>query len=170
MKKVLFLICMVCGISAVNAQGFKAGFGVGYLTEIDGVGVSADLIYEFDEKWGIGNTNTFSTAEFNGSDRINWFAIDLNARYKVYKELYVLAGGEYLSQSLKTKNLFGGFQIGDATFKDSSFGANVGAGYKIHLVSNVNLFGEIKYTTLSLDRGVENSGYIHARVGLLFDF
>ncbi len=68
MKKVLFLVCFICSIAASKAQGFKAGFGVGYLTEIDGMVYSADLIYELNEKWGIGNTNTFSIAEVNSDD------------------------------------------------------------------------------------------------------
>ncbi|MGJ8666159.1 MAG: hypothetical protein ACSHW7_07325 [Patiriisocius sp.] len=169
MKKVLFLGCFICSIAASKAQGFKAGFGVGYLTEIDGGGGSVDLIYELDEKWGIGNTNTFSVATLDSDDRLKWFAVDLNARYKVYEEFYVFAGGEYLSQTLNVKSSVGGFVINSDPVSESFFGGNLGGGYKLHIVSNVNAFGEVKYTII--DAGTTGgSGYVHARLGLVFDF
>ena len=54
--------------------------------------------------------------------------------------------------------------------KDSNFGANIGAGYIYHLLSNVNIFAEIKYTLLAVESvPVASSGYMQARIGMVFD-
>ena len=96
--------------------------------------------------------------------------MDLNARYKVYDAFYMLAGGQYLYQTLVEKTYIGGFESGEQTIKISNFGANIGAGYVYHLLSNANVFAEIKYTILANEsEPVESSSYMQARIGLVFD-
>ncbi len=162
MKKIVFLFVFLFTSAMIYAQGFGAGISGGYLTELDGFGGSADLIYEFDEHWGVSTTFTFAVSE-EGSLRNKWTALDLNARYKVFDELYLLAGGEYLSITLKDNGLGGGSIGGSFEVSDSEFGVNVGAGYKYNIVDNVNIFAEVKYVAVE-------TGYIHSRLGLLFDF
>lgn len=148
----------------MTAQGFGAAISGGYLSEIEGFGATADLIYEIDEKWGVSTDATYSVADA-GSTRAKWFIIDLNGRYKVYDEAYILAGGEYLNITLKQ----GGLGLGAVTtteFETSNgeFGFNAGAGYKYNIIDNVNVFTEVKYVI------IDPAGYFHARLGLQFDF
>tara|TARA_B100000795_G_scaffold263296_1_gene242271 strand:- start:50013 stop:50549 length:537 start_codon:yes stop_codon:yes gene_type:complete len=177
MKKVLLLLCLLAGFSITQAQdqyndsrGLKAGFAVGYISEISSIGGSLDLIYELDNKWSIGNTNMFTVNELPNKERLKWFTSDLNARYKVYNELYLLAGGQVLFETLIEKTFIGGFVSGEQTITNSKFGGNIGAGYKYHLISNANIFVEIKYTRLgSESTPVISSGYMQARIGMVFD-
>jgi hypothetical protein len=169
MKKVLVLLCLLVGFAVTQAQGFKAGFGVGYVSEIESIAGSIDLIYELNEKWGVSNTTMFTVNELPNNNRLKWLAFDLNARYKVYKEFYVLAGGQFMSESLLEKQFIGGFVSGETTVNNAEFGGNIGAGYKYHLISNVNIFAEIKYTLINSEP-VNSSGYVHGRLGMVFDF
>lgn len=169
MKKVLVLLCLVAGLGVSQAQGFKAGFAAGYVSEIASVSGSVDLIYELSDKWGISNTTMFTVNDLPNNDNLKWFALDLNARYKIYDELYALAGGQLLLESLVEKTFIGGFVSGESTVRNSEIGANVGIGYKYHIISNVNVFAEVKYTFLNSEP-VNSSGYIHSRLGLVFDF
>ena len=170
MKKYIVLFVMIAGFATASAQGFKAGFGAGYLTGLDGGGGSVDLIYELNEKWGISNTNTFAFAEIADNDRLKWFAIDLNARYNIGRGFYAIAGGEYLSSTFVDKTDVGGFSTGEEKSTTSEIGGNLGAGFVYNLIDNVNIFVETKYTFLELGDQVDDSGYLHARLGLLFDF
>jgi len=177
MKKLLLLLCLLAGFSFIQAQeqnsddaGFKAGFAAGYLSEIESFGGSVDLIYQLNDKWSFGNTTLFTVNELPNKERLKWFTTDLNARYKVYDEFYMLAGGQYLYQTLIEKTYIGGFESGEQVVKDSNFGANIGAGYIYHLLSNVNIFAEIKYTLLADESvPVASSGYMQARIGMVFD-
>ena len=96
--------------------------------------------------------------------------MDLNARYKVYDAFYMLAGGQFLYQTLVEKTYIDGFESGEQTIKSSNFGANIGAGYIYHLLSNANVFVELKYTLLADESApVQSSSYMQARIGLVFD-
>jgi opacity protein-like surface antigen len=162
MKKLLIvLILVLCGYTA-KAQGFGASFSAGYLSEIESIGGSLDLIYDFTEKWGVSTNATYSVADVR-SLRTKWFAVDLNARYKVYDELYVLGGGEYLSITLKEGGLGGGSISQQSEISGNEFGINTGAGYKYNIIDNVNVFAEVKYVIL-------DASYFHARLGMQFDF
>ena len=177
MKKLLLLLCFFAGFSFIQAQeqnsddaGFRAGFAAGYLSEIESIGGSVDLLYQIDQKWSFGITTLFTVNELPNKERLKWFTTDLNARYKVYDEFYILAGGQYLYQTLIEKTYIGGFESGEQVVKDSNFGANIGAGYIYHLLSNVNVFLEIKYTLLADESApVQSSGYMQARIGMVFD-
>ena len=177
MKKLLLLLCFFAGFTVIQAQeqynyskGFRAGFAAGYLSEIESVGGSVDLIYQLDQKWSIANTTLFTVSELPSKERLKWFSIDMNARYKVYDAFYMLAGGQFLFQTLIEKTYIGGFESGEQTIQSSNFGANIGAGYIYHLLSNVNVFAEIKYTMLTNESvPVESSGYMQARIGMVFD-
>ena len=177
MKKLLLLLCFFAGFTVIQAQeqyndskGFRAGFAAGFLSEIESVGGSVDLIYQLDQKWSIANTTLFTVSELPSKERLKWFSMDLNARYKVYDAFYMLAGGQFLYQTLVEKTYIGGFESGEHTIKISNFGANIGAGYVYHLLSNANVFAEIKYTILANESvPVESSSYMQARIGLVFD-
>ena len=164
MKKYIVLFVMIAGFATASAQGFKAGFGAGYLTEFDTGAASADLLYEVTEKIGVGTTFGFGVSEFNDDVRNTIFFIDVNGRYKAYKELYLLAGVQYISNSFSEK---GGNILpmsGSLPESTSDIGANLGTGYVLNIIDNVNVFGEVKYTF------IEDNGYLHARLGLLFSF
>jgi len=88
----------------------------------------------------------------------------LNARYKVYDEFYVLAGGQYLSINSEELGLGGGNPLGSGIqISSTEFGANIGGGYKYNILDNVNVFTEVKYVAIE-------TGYVHGRLGLQFDF
>ncbi|MEL6812370.1 MAG: outer membrane beta-barrel protein [Bacteroidota bacterium] len=162
MKKLFFLAITLFSLYGVQAQGFGIGLSGGYLSELDGFGGSLDLIYELDEKWGVNGTFTFATADETGF-RTKWTILDLNARYKVYDEFYLLAGGEYISANIRELGLGGGNPIGGGAETDTSdFGINAGTGYKYNLADNVNIFAEVKYVFL-------DQGYVHGKLGILFD-
>ncbi len=162
MKKLLFVLAIVLSVHTARSQGFGASISGGYLSEIEAFGASADLIYDITEKWGVSTNGTFAVADA-GSLRTKWFAIDLNARYKVYDEFYVLGGGEYLNITLKEGGLGGGTIEQESEISNSEFGVNAGAGYKYNIIDNVNVFAEAKYVIL-------DAAYFHARLGLQFDF
>ena len=162
MKKLLIIMIALFGFQFSNAQGFGVSISAGYLSEIDNAGYSADLLYHFDEKWGIATNVTIALNEIK-EDKLTWFAADLNAHYKVFDELYLLAGGEYLSSTYTDRSSIGGFVFGETKFKETDFGINLGGGYKYVLVDNVSLFTEMKYVVIE-------TGYFHARLGVQFDF
>jgi outer membrane immunogenic protein len=161
MKKILLSLCFVISVSAVNAQEVSLGVSGGYLTEIDAVGISADVIVDITERFGVATNATFSSTDVV-EDRLSWFALDLNARYKVFKELYVLAGGEYLTTTFKDKSFVGGFSIGENKETNSEFGINLGSGYKYTILDNVSAFVAAKYVIL------DPASYFHARLGIIF--
>jgi len=162
MKNFFFLVITLLSLYGAQAQGFGIGLSGGYLSELDGFGGSLDLIYELDEKWGVNSTFTFATADETGV-RSKWTILDLNARYKVYDEFYLLAGGEYISINIKELGLGGGNPIGGSSeVEDSDFGINAGTGYKYNIADNVNIFAEVKYVFL-------DQGYVHGKLGVLFD-
>ena len=175
MKKLLLLLCLLAGFSFIQAQEqnsddawFKAGFAAGYLSEIESFGGSVDLIYQLNDKWSIGNTNMFSVGSLTKSDRLSWLTLDFNLRYRVYDEFYTFVGGQYLFET-KTEKEFNGL-TGDDKIKEQYFGANIGAGYIYHLLSNANVFVELKYTLLADESvPVQSSGYMQARIGMVFD-
>ena len=163
MKKLYFLAFTFFAVYGAQAQGFGIGVGVGYLSELEGFGGSADLIYEFDEHWGVSTTFTYAVKDQEGV-RAKWTIFDVNARYKVYDELYLLAGGEYRSVDLKLLGLGGGNPIGaEQRISASDYGVNAGAGYTYNLVDNVNVFAEVKYAFM-------DAGYVHGKLGLRFKF
>ncbi len=161
MKKVIILVLLFIGVQSIYAQGVGLGVSVGYLSEIETVGFSADFIYEIDSKWGVSTDVTFAFSE-ESSIRSTWFAIDINGRYKLYEEFYVLAGGEYLNISFKALGLAGGSIGQEFTSSQNEFGVNLGGGYQYNILDNVNAFAEVKYVLL-------DAGYVHARLGILFD-
>lgn len=163
MKRLILILSLIMVAPATFAQGFGIGVSGGYLSEIDGFGGSADLIYEFNEKFGVSTNATFSVADIQ-SLRRKWWIMDLNFRYKVYDEWYVFAGGEYLSETFKELGLGGGNPIGGVTpdIDSNYFGANIGTGYKYNIMDNVNVFADVKYVAIE-------SGYVHTRIGLQFD-
>ncbi len=163
MKKIIFFAIVFLSIYGVQAQGFGAGISGGYLTELEGFGASVDLISEIDEKWGVSATFTYAVADKSGV-RSKWSIVDLNGRYKVIEELYLLVGGEYLYVNLRQLGLGGGDPLSQGlTKKVSDFGLNLGTGYIYNIADNVNVFTEVKYVIMEL-------GYLHARLGLIFDF
>ena len=177
MKKLLLLLCFFAGFSFIQAQeqnsddtGFRAGFAAGCLSEIESIGGSVDLLYQIDQKWSFGITTLFTVNELPNKERLKWFATDLNARYKVYDEFYMLAGGQFLYQTLIEKTLIDNFNLGEQVVQDTNFGANIGAGYVYHLLNNANVFVELKYTLLADESApVQSSGYMQARIGMVFD-
>jgi len=165
-KHIVFLLFVLAGVTS-QAQGFGGAISAGYLTELDGAGGSADLIYEFNEKWGVSTDFTFAAADSN-IVRNKWTILNLNARYKVYDEFYLFAGGQWLNVNLKGKGLSDGNPLGEEfETSEDGVGFNLGTGYKYNLADNVNVFADVKYVAIDV---AELSGYIHARLGLHFDF
>ncbi|HBR53761.1 MAG TPA: hypothetical protein EYN07_05990 [Flavobacteriaceae bacterium] len=162
MKKILLTLAIVLSAYISQAQEFGAAIHAGYLTEIDAIGAGADLTYDFNEKWGLTASGTFASAE-GGGIRNKWFALDLNGRYNVIDKLYVLAGGEYLSLTVKNLGIGGGVIGDESSVTDTEFGINLGTGYRYNIVDNVSVFAEVKYVVLE-------AGYVHARAGLHFGF
>jgi len=163
MKKILFFFAVLAGSYTMSAQGFGGAISGGYLSEIEGFGGTVDLIYNIDDKWSVATDATYSVAD-SGPTRNKWFIVDLNARYKVFDEAYLLGGGEYLSINLKSGGLGAGSIGPEIETSNSEFGFNAGAGYKYRIIDNVSVFTEVKYVV------IDPAGYFHARLGLYFDF
>ena len=131
MKKLLLLLCFFAGFTVIQAQeqyndskGFRAGFAAGFLSEIESVGGSVDLIYQINDKLSVANTNMFSVGSLPKSDRLSWLTLDFNLRYKVYDKFYTLVGGQYIFET-KIEKEFNGL-TGDDKIKEQYFGANIG--------------------------------------------
>jgi len=163
MKKLFFFAFTILSFAGLHAQGFGVGLSGGYLSELDGIGGSFDLIYEIDEQWGASSSFTFAAAEDTGI-RAKWSIVDLNVRFKAIDELYLFGGGQYWSSNIEELGLGGGNPVGGGRMlDDSEFGVQVGTGYVYNLIDNVNIFGEVKYAAV-------NTGYFHGKLGLRFNF
>ncbi|MEM7186857.1 MAG: outer membrane beta-barrel protein [Bacteroidota bacterium] len=162
MRKIyVFAIALLCSIG-LSAQDFGIGVSGSYLTELEGFGGTAELIYNIDENWGASTSFTYAVADAENI-RSKWSIVDLNARYNVIDGFYVLAGGQYLSVNLRELGLGGGNPVStERTLSESEFGFQAGAGYIYNLADNVNLFAEIRYASV-------NTGYVHGKLGILFD-
>ena len=160
MKKLSLLLFLFVATNAFS-QGVSLGISGGYLTELDGFGGSADVIYNINEKFAVATNATFAAAD-EKNFRNKWFIVDLNGHYKVIEEFYLLAGGEYLNVTIKDLGLGGGGIGPGGEQSGDEFGVNVGAGYKYNILDNVNVVAEAKYVILDVS-------YFHARLGLQFD-
>lgn len=157
MKK-LFLCAAIAvfGLMNVNAQEFKLGPSVGYLSEIGAIGFGVDAVYSLNETWEVAVAGTYAS-----EDPVSWTAIDANGHYMFDESFYVLAGVQYLSSKVDIPNIGGfGVLVGSASVTD--FGFNAGAGYRYSLSDSISLFGEAKYVAIA-------TGYVHAKVGVLFN-
>lgn len=162
MKRIFLLAVALIAFQAVQAQGFSLGFSGGFLTELDGIGGTADAVYEITEKWSAASDFTYAVAEESGV-RSKWSIVSLNVRFKVYDEFYLLGGGQYLSVNVKELGLGGGNPISSGRIlSGNDFGANAGAGYIYNVMDNVNIFAEVRSVFM-------DNSYVHARLGVLFD-
>ena len=162
MKKIYILVITFFCATGIYAQDFGVAVSAGYLTDLEGYGGTADLIYNFDDKWGASTSFTYAVAD-QDAVRAKWSIFDLNARYTLIDGLYGLAGGQYLSVNLEELGLGGGNPVSqERSLSDSEFGFQAGGGYIYNLADNVNIFAEVKYAFV-------NVGYLHAKLGILFD-
>ena len=91
-KSIFFLTVFLIAIGTLQAQ-IKVGPGLCFGTDIDNLGISANVIYDFNESWSAAPSFTY----FLPKNNVNWSVLDLDANYvfaNVEKlgKVYALAG------------------------------------------------------------------------------
>ena len=93
MKNILLLLCFFAGFSIIQAQeqyndskGFRAGFAAGYLSEIESIGGSVDLLYQIDQKWSFGITTLFTVNELPNKEMQSMFVMEGMEHIKSYQD------------------------------------------------------------------------------------
>jgi len=158
MKKSIFLTLLIAtaiAVSPVKAQ-FSIGPGVVYATELENVGISGVLNYDFANRIGLMGGFTY----FLEKDNVNWWAIDLDATYNFYSvqergSVYALAGVNFLVVKADYDPL-----DPDDIFDDNITGFNIGVGWKIG-DGVIKLVPEVRYTIGEVD-------YLRVGVKLMF--
>ncbi len=195
MKKLLLVVAVValCGVFQNAKAQFSAGLGLNYATEVNTLGISAQVAYDFSDKWAATGAFTYYLEKNN----LTWTNIDLNANY-VFTEvgkmgkLYGIAGLSYLTSSYDydkidvpnvpndTPDFPTGFApssfeaednpweglgkaLGAVDDSTSSVGLNLGIGLKMDLSEKMVLCPELVYTTA-------NTGHIRLGAKLMFKF
>ncbi len=167
MKKLLLVVAVValCGVFQNAKAQFSAGLGLNYATEINNLGISAQVAYDFTEDWAATGAFTY----YLEKDNLTWTNIDLNANYSFTEvgktgKLYGLAGLSYLSTSFDMpKQEYEGHTYGGGSVSDSKVGLNLGAGLKMGLSEKMLLCPELMYTTTG-------GGHIRLGAKLMFKF
>jgi outer membrane receptor protein involved in Fe transport len=159
-KRILFTLLTVglISVSSLKAQ-FSIGPGVVYATEIENIGISANLNYDFSEKWGAmaGYTYFFEKEESGSTgygtitNSVKYWTLDFDGTYtlsnKDKSRLYVLAGLNMMY-----------WDYGDGETSTSDAGFNLGAGWRYKLGKKMDLVPEARYTI--------RQGYGYFRIGV----
>lgn len=158
-SKLFFLAVVLFSFAGLKSQAqFKLGGGLAYATELNGIGISANGVYGFTDKWEGAATFTY----YFKKDLLTWWSLDAAAHYVFMSDdksaLYALGGLEILGA--KFDNPFSEY-LGGGSTSDTNFGIILGAGGRLNFTDKLAGFGELKI-------GIQNSTYVGLNAGVLF--
>jgi hypothetical protein len=163
-SKLLLLVIVLISFAGLKSQAqFKLGAGLAYATELNGIGISANGVYGFTDKWEGAATFTY----YFKKDFVSWWSFDAAAHYVFVSNdkssVYALGGLELLGTKVEIPGYDLGWlgSTGGGTVSDTNFGIVLGAGGRLNFSDKMAGFGELKL-------GIQSSTYIGLNAGLLF--
>ncbi len=152
-SKLFFLAVVLFSFAGLKSQAqFKLGGGLAFGSNHLNLGISANGLYSFNEKWEAAPSFTYYFAE----EYTSGWSLDLAGHYVFsaddQKAFYALGGLEVLGYSV---------DAGGWSSSGSDFGVILGAGGRLELNDKLTGFGEAKL-------GIVNDTYIGFNVGVLF--
>ncbi len=165
MKKLftVFVLFLLIGVVNESKAQFSIGPGATFATDISGLGLSANGLYQIDDTWAVSGAFTY----FLEKDHLKWTAVDFNANYNLTElsgigQLYGIGGVNITSVSIDLPTIdLGGFGSAGGSASSSNFGVNLGAGVNIALSEKMVLAPELTYT-------LSSGGYLRIGAKLLF--
>ncbi len=165
MKKLftMFALFLLIGVINETKAQFSVGPGATFATDISGLGLSANGVYQIDDTWAVSGAFTY----FLEKDNVKWTAIDINANYNLTEVsgvgiLYGIGGINITSVKIDLPSInLGEFGSVGGSASASNFGVNLGAGVNIELSEKMVLAPELTYT-------VSSGGYLRIGAKLLF--
>jgi len=159
MKKLLIIVS-IFGFSLLwhqsalaQAGQIKLGAGLLYGTEVEGIGIQGNGLYEITPEIDIAaSVNIFFPGE-SDTDPDSWWSVNGDVHYNVYSsdqlsKLYGLAGLNITTISVDTP-------FGSADEGEIGLNLGVGASFDVNFGS---IFGEIKYVISDFDQLVVGAG------------
>jgi len=150
-KRFLFTVIIIgiVAVSSVRAQ-FRIGPGIGFITEVRTIMLSASVNYDFSEKFGAMVEYDYIFAKTSSH---KWWGLDFNGTYKFNSQnetsnWYALAGLNSLHQTYPGHNF-------------SYIGLNLGTGWRKEIGNKMELVPEATITIGELS-------YIRLGVKLMF--
>lgn len=163
-SKLLLLVIVLISFAGLKSQAqFKLGGGLAYATELNGIGLSANGVYSFTDKWEGAATFTY----YFKKDYVSWWSLDATAHYVFVSSdksaFYALGGLEILGTKVDIPEIdLGGWgSYGGGSASSTDFGIVLGAGGRLNFSDKMAGFGELKL-------GIQSSTYIGFNAGLLF--
>jgi opacity protein-like surface antigen len=157
-NKILAIIVVLVSIAGLNASAqFKLGGSLAYATDINGLGLTVNGTYKFNDQWEAAPSFTY----FFKKDFITWWSLDANAHYIFNSDskyaFYGLGGIEILGTSVDFSSLYGG-----GSTSTTNFGLNVGGGARINFSDKLDGFGELKFVLSNGSYACFNFGVLYA--------
>ena len=164
MKHLLHFLIIAFLISlstSVKAQ-IQLGAGLAYGTEVSKLGINLRGTYAINDKFlaAPGFTFYFKDKSVPGSS-VTFSSIDLDGRYNLFNindsvDIFPLAGLNIFRGKVKTDT--------GTVFRNegTKAGLNLGLGIQVETLSNLNYFGEYKYTVGGINQSVITAGVLYA--------
>jgi hypothetical protein len=164
MKSKLFILSIVLiSFAGLKSQAqLKLGAGLAYATQLNGIGISANGVYGFNEKWEGAGTFTY----YFKHNLVSWWSLGAAAHYVFMSSdksaLYGIGGLEIVGWKVDAPD-FGIYIPGysGSTTSGTDFGLILGAGGRLNFSDKMAGFGELKI-------GIKSGTYIGLNAGLLF--
>ena len=163
MKKIFSILCFVFVLGVVNQANAQLSLGPGlsYASDINNVGLSANVRYAFDSDWAVSSGFTY----FFEKDYVAWSVADINVNYNLTEidgvgSLYALAGVNITHAKVDVPLNFGYGSV-NISGTASDYGFNIGGGLNINLNEKLVLAPEVCYTIIE-------GGYLRIGTKLLF--
>lgn len=122
----------IMAVSSAKAQ-LSIGPGLVYGTKIEEVGLTANVNYDIDQKFGAMVGGTY----YYPKNSVNWWSLDVDGTYSLDKnnvDWYALAGLNLLYYNY-SQNLHANYT-----------GFNLGIGWKVKITDKIKLVPEWRYT------------------------
>jgi len=164
MKKITSILVVMVLISFattnISAQGFSAGAGIAYGTNISSIGISVNGLYSLNETIQIATSFIY----FLESDFVTWSVLNIDGQYKFSSndgfDIYGIAG---LGITFASFSYDLGAWGGTISETSSNVGLNLGAGASKKIGTNLDLFGEARYQ-------ISSGSFLTINAGVLYKF
>jgi len=153
---IMILITLFSG--KISAQGFSVGGGVYYATSLNNIGISLNGNYEVNKKIQIAPSFIY----FLTKGYLSWKAFDVDGHYKFSSNnglsIYGIGG---IALTMVSFDLPQNEYWGGSSYTDTNFGINIGIGASKQMGTNLEAFGETKYT-------LNSGGFLKIGIGVLY--